>query len=213
MVITAGLWAAFERNLGRIMGFAVMVGIGFSLLTVSVGIVDGLMRTMLGLFLSGLLPFGLSLGVWSLALTTISRENDRNGSSRDLLSFNKVQGAAKSMPVAAASLLIANFTLAGYPLLAGFPPRVALLNILAQNYPLSVLASLLGSIGLIIGGLRTMAVLVMVPNNGVVHENETWGEKILLILGGTLLVIGGILPGLLYAVIAPISEVFLNFGG
>ena len=37
MVVSGGLLAAFQRHLGRIMGYAVIVETGFSILTISLG--------------------------------------------------------------------------------------------------------------------------------------------------------------------------------
>lgn len=187
MVFVGGIWSAFQRHLGRMMGYAVLVEIGLSLLAVGAGLNSEGKLALLGIFFALILPRGLSLGVWSLALATIK---DKFGELR----FRNVQGAGRQMPIASTSLVLAQFSLAGFPLLAGFPARLALWLGLAQSYPLESFAALLGCIGLLAGGLRALAVLVMGPNEDPWRISESWDQRILLVLGGLALFVLGLFP-------------------
>ncbi|MCK4726820.1 MAG: hypothetical protein KAT29_13500, partial [Anaerolineales bacterium] len=60
MVVTGGIWAAVERNLSRMIGFAILLDIGFSLLAIGLAIGTG-SATYRILFFAGLVPRGLSL--------------------------------------------------------------------------------------------------------------------------------------------------------
>jgi formate hydrogenlyase subunit 3/multisubunit Na+/H+ antiporter MnhD subunit len=162
------------------MGYAVMVEIGFSLLTA--GTPGGL-----PLHFSLLLPRALSLGVWALALSAVQA---RTGS----LDFRLVQGAARRMPVAVAGIMAAHFTLAGLPLFAGFPVRLALWEALAGQYPWAALWTLLGSVGLMAGGLSSLAVLLRSSDNQTWQITETQMEVSLLLVGILALIIIGLFP-------------------
>jgi NADH:ubiquinone oxidoreductase subunit 2 (subunit N) len=189
-----------------------MIGIGFSLLALSVsaGLDGG--GPMLALFLALLLPFAIGLGVWALALTALSDANVGEFPSQKLLSFQYVKGLARHYPIAASSLILANLSLAGFPLLAGFPPRLALWANLTQQYPITSLAALLGSTGLLIAGLRTLASLVRGSREGKWHMTESWGYMILLVLGVIILILGGIWPQIFFIPYADLAEIFVHLG-
>lgn len=186
MVVTAGIWAAFQTHLERILAYALILEIGFSF--IAIGLAQGTQAgTFLGIFFAALLPRGLSLGVWALALATIR-------SRFSVLSFREVQGFARCAPVACGSLVLAHFSLAGLPLLAGFPVRLALLEGLSEVSLLSALWVLLGCLGLLAGGLRTLAVLVMGREEGQWQVTESWSQRFFLISGAVSLVILGLVP-------------------
>jgi len=181
-VVIGGIWAAFQRHLGKMLGYSVVVEIGFSMTAISLG--GGTHSGSLEVFFASLLPRGLGLGVWALALTII--RNQTKG-----LLFRDVQGVARHAPVAATALILAHFSIAGLPLLAGFPVRLALWEGLAQISLTAVFWALLGNIGLLIGGLRTLAVLVMGPSDEKWQLTESWKEQAYLLVGiGALLVVG-----------------------
>ncbi|MBN2148535.1 MAG: hypothetical protein JW726_14205 [Anaerolineales bacterium] len=211
MVLTGGLLAAFQTRLGRMLAYAVMVEIGFSLLAISLP--DGL-----PLYFAMLLPRSLALGIWALALSAIIRKNIA-------LDFQSVQGLAYQMPFAAGSLVLANFTIAGLPLLAGFPLRLALLKNLAgqvagleSTIPLAILA-LLGSVGLIAGGVRTLSVLVIRPAPSPdadaqtalqpsVSLDENKGLIVFLLVGTAILILAGLFPQWFFPLMANIAQAF-----
>ena len=63
MLISGGLWSAFERHLGRIMAYASVAETGFLLLSISLAATGGpnLVLVFLDRTGTGLSPFGLSL--------------------------------------------------------------------------------------------------------------------------------------------------------
>lgn len=190
MLVVGGIWAAFQNHLGRMMGFAVIVEIGLTLLSIGTGSEVAGYSEGLGLFFLLLLPRGLSLVLWGMALA-ILRSYTRG------LNFTEVIGIAKRFPIAVGSLLMAHFSLAGFPLLAGFSVRLTLWKTAAGKFPIMALAAFIGSAGLLVAGLRTFGVVVL-------GEGESWsitenmGQSVLLVCGCILLVLVGLFPQWMY---------------
>lgn len=202
MVILAGVLAAYQRNLGRMLGFAVIVEMGFGL--VVVGLAQGDQTgEYLSILFASLLPRGFALGVWALALTVIRSKTAG-------LNFRDVQGIARQAPIAAASLMLAHFSIAGLPLLAGFPLRMAVMDGLAEGSLTSALWTLIGSAGLFGGGLRTLAVLIMGQADTNWTTTETPAQTFFLSGGCLVLVAAGILPHVYLPLFADIPLVFRN---
>ena len=136
MIITAGLWAAFQRDLGRLLGYVVIVQTGFSLLALSLG-------SRLGdeIFVMMFLPRMVALGLWVLSASVLS-QNSRS------LHYSDIEQIAGRVPVAAIGVSVSFLSLAGLPLLAEFPIRFVLLQEIAVNHPIAALGILLGSLGL-----------------------------------------------------------------
>jgi NADH-quinone oxidoreductase subunit N len=191
MVVTGGGMAAFQTHLGRMLGYAVTVDIGLSL--ISIGIHQGInigttgLSPSLSIFFAFFLTRGLALGVWALALSAI---RDRSKG----MSFRDVQGVGRTLPLAAAGVVLAHFSMAGYPLMAGFPPRLALFGELGRNFPLLTFWALAGSFGLLIGGLRSLAVMAMGKENEAWKINERGALIFLLGLGIAALFLAGLVP-------------------
>ena len=120
MIVTGGLWAAFQRHLGRIMAYGSIAETGFSLLALSLDLRLGIPILFL------LIPArALGLAVWSLSLNII-KEN------AETMRFGATRGMLRVTPFASAGLLIATLSTSGFPLLAGFPARFALWENLAR---------------------------------------------------------------------------------
>jgi formate hydrogenlyase subunit 3/multisubunit Na+/H+ antiporter MnhD subunit len=205
MVMIAGVWAAFERSLGRMLGYAVMMEIGLSLLALGAGSDVEVSSGLREVFFALLLPRGLALCLWALALSII-RENTGD------LRFRSVKGVAHRLPFAAGGLVLAHFSMAGFPLLAGFTVHLALWDGLANLYPFYALAALFGSAGLIMGGLRTLAVLVMEPSEQSWEHSESWGQNLLLGVGCAALFLIGLLPQWFFPIITRLANTFVQQG-
>lgn len=200
MVFVTGFWAAFQRHLGRILGYAVLFEIGLSILTIGLG--EGERAgILLSIFFASLLPRGLALGVWSLALTAIR-------SQKEDLYYRDVRGWARKMPIAVSGLILAQFTWLGLPLTAGFPVRMALLEFLAEASPVAAVWVILGSFGLLLGGLRTLVVLVAGEDKNVWQVNERRSQQLFLILGMLALLVVGIFPQWLLPFFANLPQAF-----
>lgn len=198
MIITGGVWAAFQRHLGRMLGFAVMVEIGFSLLAVQPG--AGLTH-----FFALLGPRVAALGTWALALSLLGR-------AAGGLRFREVQGLARRMPLAAAAAILANFSIAGLPLLAGFPARLALWEQISSTAPAALLWTFLGCAGLFIGAFRTIAVLVMGETEEPWSRSESRAGLFFLSVGVAALLLMGLLPHWFLPVAQSLGQAFTHLG-
>ncbi len=201
MVMVGGLWAAFERHLGRIFGFAVTVQIGMALLAISLGSQTGAGTPLLGLFFGQLLPQGAAIALWALALSALrSREPS--------LRFRKVQGLARSLPIAAAGIILSNFSLAGFPFLASFPGDVALWSALMLRSLPTAIFSLLGNAFLFAAGLRTLAVLVTGESQEDWRITEGGWQSFLLLAGLLALFVLGLAPQWFLPTMANLAQLF-----
>jgi formate hydrogenlyase subunit 3/multisubunit Na+/H+ antiporter MnhD subunit len=190
MVATGGLWAAFQRQLGRILGYAIIAQIGFAILALGSPGPEGL-----SIFAAQLLPFIAAVWLWSYALSIFGRDGHS-------LTFASVADGLRSYPFASSALLLANMALAGLPLLAGFPFRMSLLVEVAQASPVSALWVFVGSLGLLVAGVRSLAALAVVREAPNWQVSERPVEAVFLVLGILFMLILGwfpqlFLPGLL----------------
>lgn len=165
MVLTGGIGAVFEHNLGRIAGFTAVAQAGMTLLAVSLYETAGRASPLIGIYFAQMAPQAAAMGVWGLGLSILS---SRVGD----LSFTRVRGAGLRLPMATLAIGLANLSLACLPLLAGFPISIALWSQLgARSLPVTTLA-LLGNLGLVIAGLRSLAVLVAPVDAPVAEPDE-----------------------------------------
>jgi NADH-quinone oxidoreductase subunit N len=198
MVFVGGVWSAFQRHLGRILGYACMMEIGISLLAITVN--DGV-----PLYFTLLLPRALAIGVWGLALSSIY--NKKLAPGADGLGFRTVQGLARQLPVVSASLVLGCLSVAGIPLLAGFPAHLSLWEKLANHSFITAIFTLLGTVGLMISAIRMLAVLTMGKEEGwKIHESR--GLLVFLSIGIVLLFLVGLFPNWFFPPSIDVSLVF-----
>lgn len=200
MVVTGGLWAATQRHLERIMAYSSIAETGFSILALS-------LNPRLGIpILFLLIPArALGLAVWSLSLTVIK---DRAETMR----FGAVRGLLRSVPFAGAGLLLASLSTSAFPLLAGFPARLALWESLSQVSLTAALWMGLGIIGLLTSSFRTMAVLSMAEEYASWEIGEDWLQGIMLGLGMIGLLILGLFPQFIQYFLSDLPAMFEHLG-
>jgi formate hydrogenlyase subunit 3/multisubunit Na+/H+ antiporter MnhD subunit len=148
-----------------------------------------------------IIPRGVSLAVWALSLNIIVQ---KTGSLR----FGAVQGLLRAYPVASTGVVLAHLSTAGFPLLAGFPPRLALWEGLASQSLLMAFWLLLGVLGLLVGVIRTLAVLAMAPEQTGWSWNETVTQGILLAIGMAALFFLGVFPQFLRPFLVNLPQMF-----
>lgn len=189
MALVGGVSAVFERHLGRMLGYAIVLEIGQALLALSLGGVTTASNPdrYPGIFFALLLPRLLSLALWSQALALLRQHTGG-------LDFKQVHGAARRLPVVSASVLLAQGSLAGLPLLAGFPIHYALWTALADHAFVECLVALIGSLGMLVAALSTLGVLVTEQDESQWQIQERPGPLILLALGWVLITLVGLGP-------------------
>jgi NADH-quinone oxidoreductase subunit N len=163
MVVLGGLWAAFQEHLGRMLGYAVMLETGLTLLAISQeGVVS------LEIFFALVAARSTAFIIWGIMLARL-----RTLCNSDL-SFPSVSGLGLRYPLLAAALVLGHLSLSGLPLLAGFPVRLALWNALSPEYTVEGVLMLVGLFGFLVGGLRSLAILFI----GVEEDKTTLLEMI-----------------------------------
>ncbi|MCZ2122119.1 MAG: hypothetical protein LC108_07640 [Anaerolineales bacterium] len=200
MVVSAGWFAATQKQLGRIMAYAAIAETGLALLAFTLKSSE-----IVNIVFLLLIPRGLELAVWALGLSILKRESFS-------LQFNELKGVARKYPVAAGAIVIAHLSMIGFPLLAGFPPRLALTQELATQSLTVTFWVYIGTLGLLVGAFRSLAVFVMAEENAVWKLGETWVQTIMLGVGVVGLFILGIFPQTLQPFIAQLPTLFKHLG-
>jgi formate hydrogenlyase subunit 3/multisubunit Na+/H+ antiporter MnhD subunit len=200
MVASGGIFASQQKHLGRIMGYAAVTETGLLVLAMGLKSTEVVNTTFLLL-----IPRGLELAVWALALSIIKRKAYS-------LRFSEVQGLARSYPVAVGAIILAHLSMTGFPLLAGFPPRLALWQELAHQSLTISFWVFFGLFGLLIAVIRTLAVFVMATENTAWELNESWVQMTMLGLGVIGLFILGMFPQIMQPFIINLPALFNHLG-
>jgi len=200
MIVTGGLWSAFQRNLVRQMAYAVIVQTGFNLLALSLPPEKAIDAVF---FL--IIPRSLALLVWALSLSKLKEYFNP-------LRYSVVQGLARSYPIITIGVVLAHFSITGFPLLAGFPIQLAIWEGIATQSLHLAFWFMIGYLGLMIGGLRTLVVLVMAPEGTSWKLNENWGSGILIGFGVIFLFVLGIFPQILHPILINLPAMFEHLG-
>ncbi len=200
MIVTGGVWAAFQRSLSRTLAYAIIAETGVSLLAVSLP--DRQTGLQIMFFL--LIPRALALGVWTLSLSIFQLDAP--------LRYETLQGLGRKYPLAAAGLVLSNLTLAGMPLLASFPARQALWEKLAATSFSSALWFALATFGLWFAAIRSLTVLVMSKEHAPWKSVELNEQRVLVGLGLLGLFLFGLFPQWAQPLFASLPAMFQHLG-
>ena len=200
MVVSGGIFAAFQRHLGRIMAYGSVAETGFSLLALSLDPRLGIPILFL------LIPArALGLAVWALSLTII-RQNV------ETMRFGAARGILRSMPVAGAGMIAASLSTGAFPLLAGFPARLAIWEGLSSVSLDAALWMGIGIIGLLTSTFRSLAVISMADEYTSWKPRETPTQMLMLGLGILGLFILGLFPQTVQFFLADLPLMFEHLG-
>lgn len=186
MIVFGGVWTAVQDHLKRAFGFSALVEMGFSLLAVGLSAEGGL-NWMLMLFPVRALAFWL----WGY---TLARFEHHCGA----LEMRAVQGCARKSPILSAGLLLAQMSVAGLPLLASFPTKIAMLTQAVAAGPALGVWSFIGNLGLFLFSIRLLLNLVMPLEDEsgrlwpIVEKTSDYLPVVVMLL---TLVILGLFPG------------------
>src|SRR5688572_14899804 len=200
MVVTGGAFAAFQRHLGRIMAYGSIAETGFSLLALSLDLRLGIPILFL------LIPArALGLTVWSLSLTIIKEnvETMRFGASRGILRLT---------PMAGAGMIVATLSAGAFPLLAGFPSRLALWEGLSRESISAALWMAVGIAGLLTSAFRSLAVISMADEYTGWTFRESLTQMTMLGLGMIGLFLLGLFPQSVQLFLANLPLMFEHLG-
>jgi formate hydrogenlyase subunit 3/multisubunit Na+/H+ antiporter MnhD subunit len=200
MLVTGGIFAAFQRNLTRIMSYGAIAETGFSILALSLDLRRGIPILFL------LIPArSLGLAVWSLSVTVIKEHVDT-------MRFGATQGVMRILPFAGTGMIIATLSTSAFPLLAGFPARLALWEGLARESIGAAVWMGVGIIGLLISAFRSLAVISMAEEYTGWEPRESLTQRIMLGLGVIGLFVMGLFPQFIQFFLANLPFMFEHLG-
>jgi len=190
MIVVNGAWTAVQNDLKRALGYAALAETGFSLLAMGMYDQGGLSWMML-LFPVRALVFWL----WGYALNKIEEHSNS-------LELHDVQGFARLYPAISAGLLMAQFSIAGLPLLAAFPIKIALFTAAFELGTGLGIMSFIGNLGLLLFTLRLLSCFVT-PRDVTMPLWWSFSEKaheyIPILIMILVLIIMGLFPNTFFA--------------
>lgn len=149
MIVLGGIWTAYQNDLRRAFGFTVLSETGFSLLAVGLFGQGGLQWMLM------LMPVrALGFWLWGHTLALIETKTES-------LKMDKIQGFARQYPVMALGLLLAQLSVAGLPLLASFPVKIAMMTSAFTTSPRLGVWIFIGNFGLFMFTFRLLSYLVV----------------------------------------------------
>jgi formate hydrogenlyase subunit 3/multisubunit Na+/H+ antiporter MnhD subunit len=146
MAAAGGLLAFAQQDFGRLLGYAVLSDMGYTLVALGTASPSALTAALLQVAFRSV---GLMLTAMGLAVV-----RHRAGSD----AFTDLGGVARRLPFSTAGLVLGGLSLAGMPLTAGFPSRWAIYRLFSA--PDLALALLLPGASVALGYLRGLSTLL-----------------------------------------------------
>lgn len=199
MVVSAGIFAAFSKNLARLLGYAVIIQTGLSLIAIGLHSRVGLEYLILAM-----LPGVIAIIVWSTGLTQTKMMALKNNPNPGNLSL-------QNNSISMLAIFFALFSLAGVPGLGSFSLKLGLLSSFAKTNPGGAFWALAGLVGLLVGGARQLVLIFKDPIS--LKSEESLSIRIFLIISIAALLLIGLFPRLLLSNLSTLvnSFKFLNW--
>ncbi|MCX8062299.1 MAG: proton-conducting transporter membrane subunit [Anaerolineales bacterium] len=187
LTLFGGLGAVYHRHLGRWVGYALIKEIGLSFLLIGLGLISSNPNAFLGFFFVHVFPRGIVLALLAFACNLYI---ERKGS----LQIQELAGLGRQFPFATIAFFVSVLTLVGFPLTAAFPIHLLIWQGWFVQFPPIAFAAIFGSVGVLIGGLRAMAVLVRSVDEAREGSLESRSQIILLTISTVALLLAGVFP-------------------
>jgi len=181
--LVGSLMVAFQRSLGRAVGFAALADMGFVLMGLGMGTAESSRAAFLHMIYRGVAVSAAMMGVGML-------QQVLGGDTLDHL-----RGAFRRAPAAMLGLVVGGLSLAGMPMTAGFTTRLALYTPLMAAHPtwgMMLIASSLAPIWTV--ARFCLAAWVSTP---AVEGREPVSPGVIIVLLSLVLLALGIWPNLL----------------
>ncbi len=193
--ILAVVFSASQRELKKLMAYALLVDLGVMLIAIGSGTEAGF---RIALSLSSVRV--IALGVLALGLSFLS--------NAELLQKN-MRGVGYKMPFATVAFLVGLLSIAGTPLTAGFPGRWALLTVVLQTDRIAAGTVIFSMIGLGVLVIRWAAILF---GRGDAEELITMSKapRSFLLGGIILLLLLGLFPQLVFPWVEDVASGLAN---
>ncbi|HUV15883.1 MAG TPA: proton-conducting transporter membrane subunit [Pelolinea sp.] len=185
MVVTGAVWAFFQKNFNRMIGYLLIVSTGMMLLSVSIKTTSGFILSSYFIFSRLSSFFVLS---WLLFLLTREYEN---------MDISSLQSLFLKSPFAGFAILLSMFSISGMPFTSGFPAMQAFYaNFSAESTIMNF--GVIISIGIISILFLRINFLVLSRFNDTKTISITQSEKAFLMLLILLLLLSGLIPNVFF---------------
>lgn len=191
--VVAGGLASVQRGFSQLTGYAALYDLGCTLMILGIGGQAAVVTTLVTLSIRALALILIAIGISAIRMRVAGD------------GFTQVAGVSRQVPAAVTGLIIGGLTLAGAPLLAGFPPRWQLIHSSADVASVLPVLVVLAGLGVAVGYLRglkaTLALNNSTKNGRRLKAPLTFAEPRLLLVLISLLVVIIILLGLFPSVL------------
>lgn len=202
-ILSAGLIAAFQKNINRLLGYFFLAETGYIILAIA-------FRNFGGIQILTLTLMPRILGYWALGFALSSLQQATESKSLDL---EGLRGLIWRFPITSLLLLVSILNIIGMPLFAVYPSKHILWNLLPiDTLPLSILVAI-GVLGMLTLFLRLFSTLIH-PNqeNPGQTAEEPKQESVGMILAVVFISFGLILLGVLpNVIIGPFENLLSSF--
>jgi len=193
MIIATVIWAFYEQNVLRLFGLVVLFESGCLLMFVSLQSQLAVETLFLSLF-----PRALALVLAGLSISVMLFKSRTNR-------YLNINGSFRDYPFASSGLVISFLSIIGFPLLAEFPYKLILVELIRDLHPEAIIWIMLGFIGMLIPIVKLLLKMTRSDRNEF-KVNENWIQIVLISTGGILLIIMGLFPNLFREILLPLLQ-------